>query len=118
MAVQAITINSVTFYVSNVRRNKRRIGTAFEAANGARRFAYRSLKHEFEVTIEDGTEAQRASLAAIAALTTTFPFVDQHGASYTCLCLEDAMSDEISDISTVSGGQQLSYTLTLRFVEA
>jgi hypothetical protein len=118
MAVQAVTLNGGTHYVSNATRTTRRIGTPMQGANGARRFAHRAVKHDFEVTIEGATEAQRAAFETIANLAGTWTYIDQHGASYTVFCEEDALSDDVTDIATVSGAQVLYYSLTLRFLES
>lgn len=60
-----------------------KIGTVIVAEAGNRTLVYRAVKREWTIHWEKVPETTRAALIALAALSTTFTFADEHGTSYT-----------------------------------
>lgn len=116
MATTAILLNGVTFAkCKDVQESDIKIGVAFQALNGARRFAQRAQKSTFVLSFEGMTITQLNTLRAIQALTTTFAYVDGHGVSTTVLC-----QDEPLDISTptIDSNSDIWYDASLTVYEA
>ncbi len=118
MAVSAITLNSVTFYVDDIATEHEKIGTAIQAANGARRWAHRANKRQWTLTWNTASLTELTAIRAIFALTTTFTFVDENGASATVFCQAGALKSSVDTLAYASGAQVLYYKVTLQLTEA
>lgn len=113
-----VTLNGTQVYPSNIEQTTDRIGTAIEAANGARRFAHRAYKRTWTITWEAIPEADRATVRTIAALTSTFTFQDETGTSFTAFVDAGAFRSSVSRIATEAGAQVLYYDVALQIREA
>lgn len=71
-----------------------KIGDAIVAANGSRTLVYRATKKTWEISWDTANETTRAALRTLHALTTTWMFVDQLGASYTVQTEADDYDEE------------------------
>lgn len=60
-----------------------KIGTLVEFEAGNSTFVYRAVKREWTITWEKVPETTRAAIITLAALPTTYTFVDEHGESFT-----------------------------------
>ena len=79
-------LSGTLFKPMSIEEKLNKIGTVviFEAGNSV--FVYRGVKREWVIHWEKVPETTRTALMTIAALSTTFPFVDEHGTSYTVHC--------------------------------
>lgn len=92
-----------------------KIGTSIVAANGSRTFVQRGYKYQWTIRWEKVTEATRLALAIVAALSTTFEFVDTAGTSYTVQTEEGDHTQETA-FADIAGTQYYDIDLTLRQV--
>lgn len=60
-----------------------KIGVVVEAEAGNRTLVQRAVKRVWALKWEKVPESTRAALATLAALASTFAYVDEHGTSYT-----------------------------------
>jgi hypothetical protein len=109
--MSAITLNGTTFYASNIRHRRLRFGRELEASDGTFNLMLRGSKHEWEIPFDDVDATARTNLEAISALTTSFTFVDERGASYTVACPLDAYDDVVS---IIKDNTTLYYNVTLK----
>jgi hypothetical protein len=111
MASSAITLNGTTFAkCTNVEEEDAKIGSAYEAADGTRRFAHRARKRRFVITMEGLSITELNSLRTIQGLTSSFAYVNGHGTSYTVICREDPLQ---SRVGVIDGATNLWYDATL-----
>lgn len=116
MSTTAITLNGTSFAkCKGVQENDAKIGVAITAANGSRRFAQRAQKSTFVLSFEGMTISETNTLRGIAALTTTFAYVDGHGTSTTVVCLDDPLS---IDTPTIDNNTDIWYDAQLTVYEA
>lgn len=116
MATSAITLNGVSFSkCKDVKQEYAKIGKAYQNALGGRRFAQRAMKNKFILSFDNLTITELNSLRTIQALTTTFPFVNGHGTSFTVLCAEDPLTYGVDNIDQASDA---FYTAELTIWEA
>lgn len=80
-----ILLNGVSYTPKDIDHVETPIGDAYEARNGARRFAQRAVKSEWKLTFEGLTLAQLTTLRALLALAATFTYRDENLVSYTVL---------------------------------
>ena len=80
----------------------RKVGKTLEAASGARTFMYRGGKTDWELAWEKVPEVTRAAVRAVFDLTTTFPYIDPSGASWTVQCEETDYQEEL-DVTLPDG---------------
>lgn len=113
-----ISLNGTSFTPSGVDETREKIGSAIQAANGARRFAHRAHKRTWTLTWTHVTATVRDAVRAIYALTTTFAYVDENANSVTCLCLPGGFQSSVSAITYEGGALTLRYTVTLTVSEA
>lgn len=113
----APTINGVTFYPSDIDIKDHVTGVAFEALSGARRASRRASKKDITITWNKVSLTVLNQVRAIAALTSTFTFVDENAASYTVFCPVDSnpLSSNVADI--LQGGT-VEYNVSLLLLEA
>lgn len=116
----SITLNGVTFHPSDIGKETIKIGTTLVAASGRRRFVHRTVsgspqyKHTWTLPFNNVSETVRAAVAAIEALTTTFPYVDEHGTSYTVQCEGDSYTEKIN---TIVSNTELTYDVQLKIYQ-
>lgn len=113
----APTLNGVTFYPSDIAINERVTGVSFEALDGSRRAARRNRKKDITLTWNNVALSVLTALRAIAALTSTFTFVDENAVSYTVFCPVDTnpLSSSVADV--LQDGT-VEYNITLSLLEA
>jgi len=91
-----------------------KVGTTLIAADGTRRFVARgTTKRTWKITWERAAEATRSALRTLAALTTTWTFVDQLGASYTVQTEQDDYTEDYA-ATDLAGNLYYDITLTVR----
>jgi regulatory protein YycH of two-component signal transduction system YycFG len=111
MATSAITLNGTAFATCrDVSAEYAKIGSAYEAADGTRRFAQRAMKNRFVLRFDNLTISQLNSLRTIQALTTSFAYVNGHGTSYTVICREDPLTSAVDNIDQAT---DVTYTAEL-----
>lgn len=114
----AISLNGTSFTPSDIQTQAEKIGATIQAANGARRWAHRADKRTWTITWALVPLATLTAVRGIFALTATFAFVDENGASVTVLCQEGALTSNVSAIAWEGGAQVLYYDISLTVVEA
>lgn len=115
MATSAITLNGTAFAkCKDVKEEYAKIGSAYQAANGARRFAHRALKRKFVLSFDALTITELNSLRTIQALTTSFAYVNGHGTSVTVICAEDPLQSAVDNIDQAT---DVTYTAELTIWE-
>jgi hypothetical protein len=113
----SVTLSGGTFYPTTVARKQRKAGRELVAADGTLNLVLRGTKFEWELGWERVTDVVMGTIYAVAALTTSFTFVDQHGTPYTVAVPLEGYSDEVSLIA--AGGPTTLYydvSLTIRQV--
>lgn len=118
MAVTKIQLNGTQFTAGDVQETRVKIGTAIQAANGARRWAHRADKRGWSISWPTATLAELTSIRTIAALTATFTFIDENAASYTVMCQDSPLKSSVAALTIESGAQAIRYSVTLELVEA
>ena len=113
----AITLNSTTFYPSDVQETFEKIGVVFEAANGNRRFLHRANKRSWNISFQSVPLATVVALRTIAALTSTFTFTDENSNSFTVFCDTGALKTNVAILAKQSGSQVLYYNADLQLLE-
>lgn len=114
MAGKQVVINGVAYTPTDIQLEETKIGTEWEAANGAYRFAHRANKRTWRLSWRRVPVATRTALRAIYALTSTFPFIDEDaGSAVTVACPPGGFR---SSIGLIAPGVTLYYNveLTLR----
>ena len=109
----AITLNGVTFYAKDIEESIERVGKDIQAANGARRFAYRARKRVWKITFDGITITVLNQLRTVHGLTTTFTYVDENAVSYTVFCGADALQNA-RPVILQNGDIEYTATLTIR----
>lgn len=101
-----IFLNGVEFFPSDAQKTTEKIGAVHIAANGNRTWIQRVdagsnpiHKRQWTIPWKDVPEAVRAAVEAIFLLATTFPYVDQHGTSYTVQCEADGYNESVTTIA-------------------
>lgn len=103
----AIALNGTTYNGSGgnpqppdangIRRTDTKVGTLLIAASGRRHWVSRNaVKPTWELTWTNCSAATRNAVRTVAALNTTFTFVDDDGTSWTCQCEDDAFEQQTS----------------------
>lgn len=113
-----VTINSVIFGVggshkgpTNIEEEILTFGTEFEAANGDLTMLQSGQKTQWTLTWNDIPKSTRDAIRTLAKLTTTFPFVDEDGNSFTVQCPKQSRYK--SGISIIANATTLYYGVTL-----
>lgn len=89
-----------------------KIGVVLVADNGARRFVLRGTqKKTWTIAWKGAGEATRSALRTLAALTTTWTFVDQLGVSYT---VQTEQNDYTENYAFTDPSNNIYYDLTLK----
>jgi len=115
----APTLNGTTFYPSNIEPEHEKIGESIgPAMNGARRWAHAADKRKWTITWTRVPLATLTAVRAIFALTASFTFVDENGASATVFCEAGALRSSVGELGLVSGAQVIYYDITLQLTEA
>lgn len=113
MATTQVTLNGVTYpKCANESREDAIIGTAYEAADGTRRFARRARKQKYMLEFQGLTITELNALRNVQALTTSFPYVNGHGVSATVICRNDPLTSEVAVIDLATD-PRYNATLTL-----
>lgn len=113
----AIVLNSVTFYPSDVALERSKIGVTLTAANGTRRFVHRLsgatriYKNVWEISWQTVSTSVRTAVLAVYAVTSTFVFTDQFGASWAVQCEDGGYTETVS---LIAGNGDLYYDITLK----
>jgi len=111
MATSAITLNGTAFAKCvNVEEEDAKIGAAYEAADGTRRFAHRARKRRFLIQFEGLTISELNTLRGIYALTASFAYVNGHGTSYTVICRDEPLQ---SSVASIDPATDVTYDATL-----
>lgn len=117
-----IFLNGIEFFPSDAPKALIKVGAVQVAANGARTWIQRLdgsnnpiHKRTWSLAWKGVGSSVRTAVEGIALLGTTFPYIDQHGASYTVQCEDAAYSDSVSDIGPDG---TLYYDLTLEIKQA
>ncbi len=82
------------FKPSRIQVNPHKIGTLLTAADGTPNWIYRGTKFEWLIEWDAVPENTRSALATLAALNTTFTYIDEHATSYTVLTTADDFTFE------------------------
>lgn len=114
----SISLNATSFTPGGIDEDREKIGSAIQAANGARRFAHRAIKRSWTLTWSGVTATVRDQVRTIYALTTTFTYVDENSNSITVFCPPGGFASKVSLITVESGATTLRYDVTLKIVEA
>ncbi len=116
MAVTKIKINGTFIDASTVTRRMQRLGTVLTAQNGSRRFALRAVKSTWEISCEQISAADVATLKTAYALGSTFTLIDETNTSFTVFCADDpleiATGIQTPDLAT------MYYTVSMTVKEA
>jgi hypothetical protein len=113
-----IQLNGAVFYPSNTETTIRKHGTSLIAANGTRRWIQRGHKRQFALSWERAPLATLTALTTIALLTTTFPYVDPFGTTYTVQCEDEALRYAVGLIARQAGAVVLYYDIQMTIFEA
>lgn len=110
----APSINGTSYSVgiTNVKIDTMQIGVEIRAANGARRFAQRAIKREISVEFQQISVTLLNQLRTVAALATSFTFIDENAVSYTVICSDKPLSQGAGAILN-DGSVEYDCTLTL-----
>ena len=100
------------FKPTSIREIPHKKGLLLEAADGTPNWMYRATKKEWQIDWAAVPENTRAAVATVAALNTTFTFVDERGNSNTVLTTADDFSQETAYYS--AGAQYYKLSLTVR----
>lgn len=117
-----IFLNSTEFFPSDAPKTTEKIGVLLQGANGKRTWVQRVTsggaaihKRQWQISWNDVDATVRAAVEAIFLLATTFPYVDQHGTTYTVQCEADGYSDAVT---TIAPDGTLYYDVELTIYEA
>ena len=116
MAVTKIKVNGTFIDCTTLTRRMGRRGIALTPQNGSDRFALRAIKSTWDLSCEQISAADVATLKTAYALASTFTLIDETNTSFTVLCL-----DEPLEIATGVQEQDLSamyYDVTMTVTEA
>lgn len=118
-----VTLNGTAIYPSNIEVTLSKIGKTQISANGGRIFLHRTIsgtpiyKNKWDLTFDGISEAQRATVRALAVTATTMPFVDELGVSRTVQTEEECYSAGVAAIAPPNG-LTLYYNVKLTLWEA
>jgi hypothetical protein len=122
-----LIINSITYSGSptstanpqrplTLMRRRIKIGKLMTGADGSLAWVRRGEKWEWELDWgERANQTTETAVLAVRNLTTTFPFVDHLGASFTALCVGD---DSYEETVTTDKANAYKYALKLTIREA
>jgi hypothetical protein len=113
----APTLNGTTFYPSDIAIEVQRVGVSFQALDGTRRTAYRASKRNITMEWKQVSLTILNQLRVIAALTTTFTFVDENSTSMTVFCPSGETALK-SNVAAILPDNSVEYDATLTLWEA
>jgi hypothetical protein len=91
-----------------------KIGRLLEAANGTPHWMHRAHKRAWTIEWEKAHVTTHNAVQALRLLTTTFPFVDQFGGSYTVLCTGEDEYNSATAFTDAANNIYYNLTLTVR----
>lgn len=100
------------FKPSKIQELSHKIGELLIAADGTPNWMYRATKKEWRIDWDAVPENTRAAVATVAALNTTFTFIDERANSSTVLTTADDFTQETAYFA--AGAQYYKLALTLR----
>lgn len=98
---------------SKITRRIIKIGTTNIAANGTRTLVLRGNKSEWDLEWEKVDAITRNAIRTLHALSTTFTFVDEDGASWT-VQTEEGDQEDTTAFTSPSNTQYYDTSITLR----
>lgn len=114
MSNRYISMNSVQFNPTSVEYEEEKIGESRRMGDGTLRYYHRSIKRKWTITWTGLRETYLAAVKSIAALTTSFTFVDYDGVSYTVLILPGGYKHSLNaDKVDGLGVKRYDITITL-----
>lgn len=114
MAVPMLQLNSTNVLVSQVRQTDQRMGTVFEALNGAKAFDLRAIRRTWTLRA-DGVDASTVAVfRGVYASATTITYRDESSATHSCVVAEEPLDSESSIVTQ----DALYYDVTLVLTEA
>lgn len=118
MSNRYITMNSVQYNPTSVSMSLPKVGESRRMADGTLKYYHRANKRTWEIawTALNENNAQYAAVETLAALSSSFTFVDYAGTSYTVLILPDNFTKNIS-AEKVSTAYVKYYDITLTLTE-
>ncbi|MBK8772181.1 MAG: hypothetical protein IPM06_17405 [Rhizobiales bacterium] len=115
MTVQRITIQGIPYDVSSIRRSDARIGTRFQARNGASRLALRAVITTYTLALHGIPWSMVSNLRALTTSTSPLTLIDEHGGTATVQLLDDLCESESTVLS--ADNQTILYDVTLTLTE-
>ncbi len=115
MTIARIQLNGSDLDVSVVRRRTERLGTRFEAKNGAIRFALRAVRTTWEVEARDIPIAQVLLLRSLYTSAAPLTLRDEYAVSYPVLVADDPLEETTATL--VGDNQTVYYDVTLTLIE-
>lgn len=111
MTINTIQINTISIPVSELKRTDQRIGTTFEAKNGRKRQALRTIRTTY--TLQCNAVAWDIVQILRNAYTSATPITlrDEYGVSITTVALDELC--EVTTAMIVADNQELFYDVTL-----
>lgn len=116
MANTTISLNGVSFSPTTVEVSFEKIGTTKRAANGKLYFYFRALKRMWNIEWSNLPEGSLSAIRTIGALTSSFTFIDEFGASFTVIVPPGGYSAEMS-AERISLANVFYYDVSLQLEE-
>ena len=114
MSNQYITMNSVSFNPTSVDYEQEKIGESRRMGDGTLRYYHRATKAKWTITWTAVKETYLTAIRNIAALNTSFTFIDHNGTSYTVIVLPGGFKHTLTaDKVDAIGVKRYDITLTL-----